>query len=61
MTRQAVAYASLAKALKKRLAEAKVADDYAAELVRVSLMLGKITAFASYPTKRVAFAIDKLF
>jgi len=58
--RQEVKYKPLGRAVRKQLAGARAEDDLAIELVRVALQLRELEAFASYPTKRVAFKIESL-
>lgn len=55
---QEKAYPPLAKCVRQQLAAAREDDDLAREIVRIALSLGDFTAYASYPTKGKAFAID---
>jgi len=55
---QEKAYPALAKCVRRQLTAAREDDDLARELVRISLSLKELTAYASYPTKGKAFAID---
>jgi hypothetical protein len=56
--RQETAHYHLVHSVRQQLDAARAGDDLARELVRVALWLGDLTAFASYPTKDKAFAID---
>ena len=55
---QEKAYAPAAEIARRQLVVARAEDDLARELVRVALWLGDLVAYASYPTKAKAFAID---
>ena len=56
--RQEKAYAPAVENIQRQLKIARAEDDLARELVRIALWLGDLAAFASYPTKEKAFAID---
>ena len=52
------AYSPLAASVRQQLNAGRADDGFARELIRIALWLGDLTAYVSYPTKKIAFAVE---